>query len=158
MFVGPVGRCHALLIFHLEVSAFVDQELAHFVAAILNCIIQRSLVFCVHDIKICSEFNKMLHCLNVTFSHSVVDCRLPIFVLSIQVIAAQLDEVVNQVAMAFSSSVKYRCLLKRILLKWVDPHIHNHLHHLHRYRLFSDDTGREGKALIEVFRFVDDLA
>ena len=44
LFLGPVRRSHALLVDHLEVGALIDEELAHFVAILVDCVVDGPLV------------------------------------------------------------------------------------------------------------------
>lgn len=90
-----MSRCHALLVLHLQIGTLVDEELAHLVATRLDGVVKRPLVLCVYNIKVGTQVNELLDCLDVTLANGIVDSCLAVLVLSVQVLAAQRDEVID---------------------------------------------------------------
>lgn len=83
-----MSRSHAFLVDHLQVGAIGDEELAHFEAILVNCVVNGPLILGVDHIRIGSKTDQLLDRLYSSLANSIVYWCLPIFVLLIDLIAS----------------------------------------------------------------------
>lgn len=93
----------------------------------------------------------------MALSHCIVDSRLAILILPIEIFATERHEEVDQCDIALPGSVEDWLLLQGVFLLGVNAELNKNFDHLKGELLIPDDAGGEGKGLTEVFRLINDL-
>ena len=134
---------HPLFVLKFEVSALVNEKLAHFEAILLNGVIDRPLVLSVYHIRIRSITNQLLDGLNSPFSDCIVDWCLPILILSIDLISSLCAEIINDFCQTFTTGVEKGTLLQCVLFCRVDSESAKHFDHFERLLRISNHASCE---------------
>ena len=107
----------------------------------LDGIVEGTLILCILVINICAQLNQQFDRANVTLTCSVVDRRLPVLVLPVHIVLADVDQVLNGRIVTLATRVKDRSLLKRVLFDAFDSHLSQHLDHLEGSVMVRHHTG-----------------
>ncbi len=92
----------------------------------------------------------------MTLSDSIVDRRLPIFVLAIDVVFALLDEILDSEVVALTAGIEDWSLLERVISARAHSHVSQQLDHLEGKFVIGDRCCGENGRLTELVFLVND--
>ena len=99
----------------------------------------------------------MPHSADVTFPHSIVDSRLAILILHVDVLSTQRMQVGDEGIVTLARGVEDWRLLQCIFIVRINSKLDENFDHLKGKLVAPDNTGGEGERLAEVFGLVNDL-
>ena len=149
-----MSRGHALLVFHSQISSFINEELAHLEAIRLDSVVDGPLILCINHVSVSTIGHQLLYSLHSAFPHGVVNGCLAIFVLLVDLVASFSQEVVDHVCQTLTTSVEEWALLERVLLCWLEAERDEHSDHFKRELRVSDYTCCEDQRLIEILSLI----
>ena len=91
----------------------------------------------------------------MAFASSIVNGRLPIFVLSVHIVTTLLAEEADHVKVTLTRCIEDRRLLQCILLGRAKAKSNEHFDHLERQVCITDYTSCKEQGLTEVFRIIE---
>ena len=102
---GEGSWCHSSFVFVVDIYAFAYEEFAHFVAGVLDGVVEWGLSVCVDYVGICTSVDKLNSCVDIAFTYRVEDRSLLICVKVVDVDLVLFKEDINYLSVAFSHSI-----------------------------------------------------
>ena len=94
-------------------------------------------------VDIAAELNEQLYCMNMTLTHCIIDRRLPILVLPVDVVLGDIDQVLDHFIVALAAGIEDGCLLKRVFFGCIDAEFCKRGDHSECKCLIRHDASRE---------------
>lgn len=73
-----------------------------------------------------AQVDKLLNSANVALPDCIVNTGLPVFILSVDIVASLVDEEIDRLTVSLPRGIKNWSLLQRIFLDWVHTELDEH--------------------------------
>ena len=152
----PRGRADAFLVLTLDIGTLVDEELDHLVAILRDSVVDRTLVLRISLVYERAQIDEQLRRCDVPFSDGVVNWRLSILVLPVDVVFAFLNKVLHGQIVTITARIEQGSLLESIISAWAHAHLGQHLDHAEGQFMVRNCGRCENRCLAEFVLDVKD--